>query len=115
MEGSYIPTVHISLPEGVYEELKRVAASMGIQVTDLIKMYIRLGLQDSLTLRHGQPYSDDIKELANRLVYIEGKLALLDESLRETMKKLIEVEERVKELESPIPSTMIKRTGGKLK
>lgn len=115
MEGLYIPTVHISLPEGVYEELKRVATSMGIQITDLIKMYIRLGLQDSLISGQRLTYSDDYRDIVNKLVYVEGKLALLDETLREAVRKLQEVEERVKELESPIPTTMIKRTGGKLK
>ncbi|MEM1622799.1 MAG: hypothetical protein QW780_02190 [Sulfolobales archaeon] len=115
MEGSYIPTVHISLPEGVYEELKKVATSMGIQITDLIKMYIRLGLQDSLMSGHRTEYSDSFREIFSKLVYIEGKLALLDETLRETLRKLQEVEERVKELESPIPPAVLKRTGGKLK
>lgn len=114
MEGSYIPTVHISLPESTYEELRRVATSMGIQVTDLIKMYIKLGLQDSL-LSDVRGSSLDIKEVINRLIYIEGKIVLLDETLRETIRRLQEIEDRVKELESPIPQTIIKRTGGKLK
>lgn len=114
MEGSYIPTVHISLPESTYEELRRVAISMGIQITDLIKMYIKLGLQDSL-ISGAKSSGSDLKEVVNRLIYIEGKLMLLDETLRETIRRLQEVEERVKELESPIPQTIIKRTGGKLK
>jgi len=114
LEGSYIPTVHISLPESTYEELRRVAISMGIQVTDLIKMYIKLGLQDSL-LSGARSSSSDIKELVNKLIYIEGKLTLLDETLRETIRRLQELEDRVKELESPIPQTIIKRTSGKLK
>ncbi len=115
MEGLYIPTVHISLPEGVYEELRRVATSMGVQITDLIKMYIRLGLQDSLISGGHSQYANGIKELVDKLVYIEGKLALLDETLRETMKKLQELEERIEELESPVPSAMVRRAGGKLK
>lgn len=88
---------------------------MGIQITDLIKMYIRLGLQDSLMSGHRVMDSDSFREISNKLVYIEGKLALLDETLRETLRKLQEVEERVRELESPIPPTVLKRTGGKLK
>ncbi|MCX8185191.1 MAG: hypothetical protein RMI56_04240 [Sulfolobales archaeon] len=115
MEGSYIPTVHVSLPEGVYEELKRVASSMGIQITDLIKMYIRLGLHDSLISENKLYHGENFKDIVDRLVYIEGKLAVLDETLRETVRKLQEVEERVKELESPIPPAVVKRTGGKLK
>jgi hypothetical protein len=31
------------------------------------------------------------------------------------MRRIHEVEERLKELESPIPSALIKRSGGKLK
>ncbi|MCX8209117.1 MAG: hypothetical protein N3G79_05715 [Sulfolobales archaeon] len=115
MEGQYIPTVHVSLPESVYEELRRVASSMGIQITDLIKMYIRLGLQESLISEGRFSNSEDLKEIANKLVYIEGKLTLLDETLRETVRRLQEVEERVRELESPVPPAVIKRAGGKLK
>ncbi len=115
MEGPYIPTVHVSLPEGMYEELRRVATSMGIQITDLIKMYIRLGLQDSLISGGYSQYANGFKELVDRLIYIEGKIALLDETLRETVKKLQELEERIEELESPMPSAMVKRAGGKLK
>jgi len=99
----------------VYEELRRVAASMGIQITDLIKMYIRLGLQDSLSSSGRSELERSIKEVASRLTYLEGKVALVDETLREVMRRIHEVEERLKELESPIPSALIRRSGGKLK
>jgi len=42
-----MPTVHLALPEGVYNELKNRAAELGIQVTDLIKLYIKIGLDRS--------------------------------------------------------------------
>ena len=115
MEGPYIPTVHISLPESTYEELRRVASSMGIQITDLVKMYIRLGLQNSVISGVGGPRSEELEEFVGRLIYVEGKIALLDETLREVVRRLQEVEERVRELESPIPSAVIKRASGKLK
>lgn len=99
----------------MYEELRRVAASMGIQITDLIKMYIRLGLQDSLSSSGRSELERSIKEVASRLTYLEGKVALVDETLREVMRRIHEVEERLKELESPIPSALIRRSGGKLK
>jgi len=99
----------------VYEELRRVAASMGIQITDLIKMYIRLGLQDSLSSSGRSDLEKSVKELAGRLTYLEGKVALVDETLREVMRRIGEMEERLKELESPIPSALIRRSGGKLK
>jgi len=99
----------------VYEELRRVATSMGIQITDLIKMYIRLGLQDSLSSSGRSDLEKSVKELAGRLTYLEGKVALVDETLREVMRRIGEMEERLKELESPIPSALIRRSGGKLK
>ncbi len=99
----------------MYEELRRVAASMGIQITDLIKMYIRLGLQDSLSSSGRSDLEKSVKELAGRLTYLEGKVALVDETLREVMRRIGEMEERLKELESPIPSALIRRSGGKLK
>ncbi|MCC6014629.1 MAG: hypothetical protein LM564_02875 [Desulfurococcaceae archaeon] len=88
---------------------------MGIQITDLIKMYIRLGLQESLSSSSRPEVEKGIKELSSRLTYLEGKVALVDETLREVMRRIHEVEERLKELESPIPSALIKRSGGKLK
>jgi uncharacterized coiled-coil protein SlyX len=88
---------------------------MGIQITDLIKMYIRLGLQESLSSSGRSEVEKGIKELSSRLTYLEGKVALVDETLREVMRRIHEVEERLKELESPIPSALIKRSGGKLK
>lgn len=99
----------------MYEELRRVATSMGIQITDLIKMYIRLGLQDSLSSSGRSDLEKSVKELAGRLTYLEGKVALVDETLREVMRRIGEMEERLKELESPIPSALIRRSGGKLK
>ncbi len=88
---------------------------MGIQITDLIKMYIRLGLQDSLSSSGRSDLEKGFKELAGRLTYLEGKVALVDETLREVMRRIGEMEERLKELESPIPSALIRRSGGKLK
>jgi len=88
---------------------------MGIQITDLIKMYIRLGLQDSLSFSGRSDLEKSLKELASRLTYLEGKVALVDETIREVMRRIGEIEERLKELESPIPSALIRRSGGKLK
>ena len=36
-----MPTIHISVPDRVYRELKEAADVYGIQVTDLIKVFIR--------------------------------------------------------------------------
>ncbi len=39
-----MPTVHLSIPDRMYSELKKAAESIGIQVTDLIKMVLNENL-----------------------------------------------------------------------
>ena len=36
-----MPTIHLSVPEKVYEELRRRAEEMGIQITDLVRIAIK--------------------------------------------------------------------------
>jgi metal-responsive CopG/Arc/MetJ family transcriptional regulator len=40
-----VPTIHLSLPESLYNELKEYAAEMGVNITDLVRMMIREGLE----------------------------------------------------------------------
>ncbi|MCE4628395.1 MAG: hypothetical protein F7C34_04525 [Desulfurococcales archaeon] len=69
-----MPTVHLSLPEKVYRELKQKAAELGIQVTDLIKIYINNGLQTGITGAY-RPVSDrKIDELAEKIEKLEKEV-----------------------------------------
>jgi len=90
-----LPTVHISLPSRVYEELKKKAAELGIQVTDLVKLYIRYGLQNGLT---PTPYPSstgrtDIGILEKRLQHLEKEIAFLKSQVISSKGKYVEAME----------------------
>ena len=91
-----MPTVHLSLPEAVHRELKEVAESMGIQLTDLIKVLIRDGLE---RLRRGEfsltPQGASAQRgtvAAEELLYIEGKLHMLSETVDTLIRRLERLE-----------------------
>jgi len=82
-----LPTVHISLPSKTYEELKKKAGELGIQVTDIIKIYIKNGLEKGFTGRSCE----------NELETIETKIKILEENLRQLRKMVLKAEGRYKE------------------
>jgi len=101
-----MPTVHLALPEGVYNELKNRAAELGIQVTDLIKLYIKIGLDRSYGA--GQADSEGIASLARRLEKLErdfrlkttiaeGRVRELEETLKYVIERLETLEEALSE------------------
>ena len=88
-----MPTVHLSLPESTYRELKQRAAELGVQVTDVIKFYIKLGLEKGFTPR-GDP-----GETEKMLHALSSKVDRLE---REFRRKSVRLEGRYKELEETV-------------
>lgn len=82
-----MPTVHLSLPSKTYEELRRKAGELGIQVTDIIKIYIKNGLEKG--------FSGGSCE--NELETIETKIKLLEDNVRQLRKMVMKAEGRYKE------------------
>ena len=104
MEGADIPTVHISLPEKLYSELKKIASDMGIQLTDLIKMFIKVGLTGNLVNgqgNNGRAITSVISRLESDVAYLKGRLYVMDNMLRDIQLRLEEIEKRLEEIESP--------------
>ncbi len=105
-----MPTVHLSLPESVYRELKKYANHLGVQVTDLIKMFINKGLEE---YREKYSVPDRTEELittintvVKALEKIDKRLKYLELRIRENEVKLKEfiddVESRINDLELTI-------------
>ncbi|MEM0179067.1 MAG: hypothetical protein QW326_03855, partial [Fervidicoccaceae archaeon] len=71
-----MPTVHLSLPDKLYEELRQVAENYGIQVTDLIKVLIKNGiaLAKNGNLSSGAMDTGKINELAEKLSRVESTI-----------------------------------------
>ena len=72
---------------------------MGIQVTDLIKMFIKQGIDG--TLLPVTSNSSINSNVIENLEYIRGKMRMLDGLLRRMMTRLDDLERRVSDLESP--------------
>ena len=90
-----MPTVHISLPSQIYEELKREASEFGLQITDVVKMYIRQGVEKRLKQRSKTTVIDEKVEI------LEGELSVIKELIDELFRRLDEIEDAIEELKSP--------------
>jgi len=90
LEGKRLmPTVHLSLPDKLYDELKEAAEIYGIQVTDLIKILIKNGVKmaKSGSISSGAAETEKFDELNERLSKIEKAI--------EDMKKHYERQGRI--------------------
>ena len=72
---------------------------MGIQVTDLIKMFIRMGLNGDLVASRGSVAGES--RSGKEVEYLKGKVFIMENMLRSIQEKIEELERRIEELESP--------------
>ncbi|MEM3230875.1 MAG: hypothetical protein QXM63_06195, partial [Metallosphaera sp.] len=85
-----MPTIHLSLPEWMYEELKRKAEDMGIQVTDLVKFYIKNGMEGG---NQENSRNEKTEKLEESVAYLEARVAQLDLLVMELVRRLKVIEE----------------------
>ncbi|MCE4604506.1 MAG: hypothetical protein F7B20_06035 [Aeropyrum sp.] len=101
-----MPTVHLSLPEAVYSDLKKRASELGIQVTDLIKLYIRMGLEKGFISSQSEESTQALMALSKKLdklekdvrvktTILEGKYRHLEEAMNYIIERLEMLEETV--------------------
>jgi hypothetical protein len=91
-----LPTIHLSLPEWIYDELKRKAEEMGVQITDLVKFFIRRGIEGDFKENvEGEKLSERVEKLEEEVAFLSAKVAQMDSILFELMKKvkLLEISE----------------------
>ena len=117
-------TVHLSLPEGVYSELKEYASEMGIQITDLIKMMIREGLekyrreraerkrrqQEEVTqalLQVLHELEELRREFQEYRAYVEGELYRLNSSIHGLKRRVSKLEDTVEERLIPVEAEIV--------
>ncbi|GAB6148818.1 hypothetical protein [Stetteria hydrogenophila] len=84
-----MPTVHVSLPDSVYRELKRRAGELGIQVTDLIRIYIKEALEGACG--RGSSSEEAFGELARRVDELERRVKAEIVRLRGKQRELEEL------------------------
>lgn len=97
----YIPTVHLSVPDQLYRELRSKADELGIQVTDLIKVYVMMGLKKDLGGSIGEGQGNLRDELSSKVIYIEGRLSQISKLIENLINKITDLESRIEELETP--------------
>jgi len=112
-----LPTVHLSLPEQVYRRLRERAAELGIQVTDLIKIYINQGLNGALARRGGgeeRVLAEKIERLERELrvktMLLEGRYKEVQEMIQYVLERIEMLEDLVEEVRRS--STTAVRLGG---
>ena len=101
-----MPTVHLSVPDKMYSELKKAAESIGIQVTDLIKMVLNenLPLIKKGLITQASPINlERIDALEKTIVELQYKLEKEERKSDYTAKMIIsmikKLEERISDLE----------------
>lgn len=125
-----MPTVHLSLPEKMHRDLKYYAQLMGVQVTDLIKFFIKQGLEE-LYEKHGVPGTRDLEERINnvlselmelkqRLLYMELYIKQQDAKINEVYQvlseKIEELDLSIREIKEPVAEPeLVDIRGGKRK
>ncbi len=102
LEENTVPTIHLSLPEWLYDELKQKAEELGVQVTDLVKFYIKKGLEleessSEENTEEGKDSSD--KKYEEEIALLSAKVAQLDALMLEVLKKLKMLEEEEEDRE----------------
>lgn len=108
-----MPTVHLSLPEPLYRHLKEKASEMGVQVTDLIKFYIRRGLEGEYRDEGSQvsrtefleeieglkrDVDERVRDVERRLIVLEGRYYELRELIRHLIKNVEELQDSIEEI-----------------
>ncbi|MEM0363056.1 MAG: hypothetical protein QXH75_04560 [Sulfolobaceae archaeon] len=88
-----MPTIHLSLPEWMYDELKQKADELGIQMTDLVKIFIKKGLEEDSEEEKDEEENKRDAKYEESIAFLEAKVAQLDSLLLEVLKKLQMLEE----------------------
>ncbi len=91
-----MPTIHLSIPSRVYDELKREAESYGMQITDVVKFFIREGLERRKEkLRR-------IKGESEKVEILEMEIMYLKDIVEEMFRMIEDLKESIEEIRSPV-------------
>ncbi len=79
----------------MYDELKRKAEELGIQMTDLVKMYIKDGVEGNTK----EDKDEEKGKYEESIAFLEAKVAQLDALVYELLKKMQGMEEDKEDVE----------------
>lgn len=104
-----MPTVHVSIPDKMYQELKEAADAFDIQITDLVKILIRnylpLVKQGILSIPD-MSYVEGYKEIRSFIETLEKRINEIDtlskSFIRASSLMLQKLEEKIDKLEEEV-------------
>ena len=91
-----MPTIHLSVPEAMYRELREVANEFGLQITDMVKIFIKEGLERRLEKKKKLSLSEE------RIAVLEGEIFRLKDTVDELFRKIEELSDKIEEMKTPI-------------
>lgn len=111
-----MPTVHISIPDKLYQELREVSQNYDIQITDLIKIliknYLPLIRQGYLSLPDAS-LNENYQKIQTRVESLEKRINELDTLTRSFIRAsslmLQKLEEKIDHLEEELYDLKIER------
>lgn len=98
-----MPTVHVSLPDPIYRELKRRAAELGIQITDLVRIYIKEVLEGACSRSASDEAVSGLvekidaleKQLKAEIIRLRGKQRELEELFQYVLERMELIEDMI--------------------
>lgn len=116
-----MPTIHISVPDKLYQELKEVSDTYDIQITDLIKILIKnyLPLAKQGYLNMPDPKANEgYQQLQSKIEALEKKVNELDTLTRSFIRAsslmLQKLEEKIDKLEDELYDLKVERKVSKI-
>ncbi len=99
-----MPTIHLSVPEAMYRELREVANEFGLQITDMVKIFIKEGLERRLEKKKKLSLSEE------RIEILEGEIFRLKDTVDELFRKIEELSDKLEEMKTPIEPEFVETT-----
>ncbi|HDJ94830.1 MAG TPA: hypothetical protein ENG46_00645 [Acidilobales archaeon] len=90
-----MPTIHLSVPEAMYRDLREIASEYGVQITDLVKIFIKEGLERKFEGKRKAASEEE------RIEILEGEIYRLKGAVEELFRKLEELADKIEELKTP--------------
>ncbi|NAZ12223.1 MAG: hypothetical protein GU361_05820 [Desulfurococcales archaeon] len=116
-----MPTIHISVPDKLYQELKEVSENYDIQITDLIKILIKnyLPLVKQGYLSSPDPKANEsYQQLQSKLETLEKRVNELDTLTRSFIRAsslmLQKLEEKIDKIEEDVYDLKVERKVSKI-
>jgi len=80
----------------MYRELREVANEFGLQITDMVKIFIKEGLERRLEKKKKLSLSEE------RIEVLEGEIFRLKDTVDELFRKIEELSDKIEEMKTPI-------------